>query len=265
MRALIVLGVLVGIPLAFGLALHDSPPITETYSDPKTAPVPSTEPHQLTQSTTTDRASPQEPQGRPAAPSAPKVDARPNVVIGCQSLDRYKRFADFDYWSSAPVPQELTDGFRSAECKLFSDVPEAAQPTAVHVEKTHLGYTCLRVANAPEEQCYWITTSELLFIGHGPQLSDEQFAQVLKLRAEINALIKEDEKRHKRLDELDYEGDGDNMKLRVLNAAQKREEQELIDLGEKTAKQEVELLKQEWGIVPLGVPREPWPGPGTGR
>jgi len=27
MRALIVLGVLVGIPLAFGLALHDSPPI----------------------------------------------------------------------------------------------------------------------------------------------------------------------------------------------------------------------------------------------
>jgi hypothetical protein len=85
------------------------------------------------------------------------------------------------------MPQELSDKFST--CMWLDDNAEEAAPNFFHVEKTDQGYSCIRKVYTG--QCYWTTASKLRYIGHGPQLTDEQFAEVLRLYAASDAFRKE--------------------------------------------------------------------------
>ena len=54
--------------------------------------------------------------------------------------------------------------------------------------------------------CYWIDGRKLQYIGHGPQLSDEQFAEVERLFAEQIKLDKIAKDYSERTDALIYDG-----------------------------------------------------------
>jgi hypothetical protein len=87
------------------------------------------------------------------------------MLLSCQSLDVYKRFADFDLsrngaflpWADHEMPQALKDIFST--CMWLDDNARLAKPNVFHVEKTDQGYSCVRKVYT--EQCYWTTASKL--------------------------------------------------------------------------------------------------------
>jgi hypothetical protein len=174
MRALIVLGVLVGIPLAFGLALHDSPPIIASI-DRSTNPTSPAAAQVTTASGPIVAGGKRDALWPPAPTTSATKDEEPDLLLACQSLDLYKRFADFDFsrngvvraWASGPMPQELSDNF--GLCTWLIDDPYP-QPNNYHVEKTDNGYTCILAPwrGAPDSvatTCFWTAASKLRYIG----------------------------------------------------------------------------------------------------
>jgi hypothetical protein len=183
-----------------------------------------------------------------------------NMLLSCQSLDVYKRFADFDLsrngaflpWADHEMPQALKDIFST--CMWLDDNARLAKPNVFHVEKTDQGYSCVRKVYT--EQCYWTTASKLQYIGHGPQLTDEQFAEVLRLDVAGDAAFEMAKEYGKRRDERGRaimnnghypSSAADTAKIRALV----RERDELQDLYSKTMDQVRELhRKAAFGIVP---------------
>jgi hypothetical protein len=107
-----ILGVLVGIPLAFGLALHDSPPIIASV-DRSTNPTSPAAAQVTTASGLAVAGEKRDALWPPAPTTSATKDEEPDLLLACQSLDLYKRFADFDFsrngvilpWASQKRPR----------------------------------------------------------------------------------------------------------------------------------------------------------------
>jgi hypothetical protein len=198
-----------------------------------------------------------------AANDARAQDGSPlgDTLLSCQSLDTYKRLSDFDFnrngvflpWADHEMPQALKDNFveiskGSSPCEWLNDDGFPTTSNTFHVEKVEQGYWCIRRRDA--QQCYWTTASKLKYVGRGPQLTDEQFAEVLRLYAVFDAFNRVSKEYWDRSDELIWE-DKDDGKLRVLNAAQKREASELEALAVQAYRRGDEMLKKSEKIVPL--------------
>jgi hypothetical protein len=144
----------------------------------------------------------------------------PPTLLSCQSIELYDRFAgDFQKALKA-------DSFgEGKDCTLLVDNPFT---NLAHVEKSEAGYLCVRMANEP--RCYWTDGSKLRNIGHGPQLSDEQFTEVERLLAEAGRLRKI--------------ANGYSERARQLDRSQQRQVDELNDLFGKATRQAGELQEQ---------------------
>jgi hypothetical protein len=164
-------------------------------------------------------------------------------VLSCQSIELYDRFAgDFDRLFTHPdgnlSSQEFQDNFGPGKkCELFVDV-SAPATKLYHVEKIEPGYLCVRKVNEP--QCRWTDASKLRYIGHGPQLSDAQFAQVEQLFAHADALHEVVKDYDKRWENIIFDGEF----LRRLDPDQRREADELDKLRIKAASQAYDLQQQ---------------------
>jgi hypothetical protein len=106
--------------------------------------------------------------------SSPSVAQEPPpLMVACESIELYNSVGgDFQNAIKAGIPKE--------RCQLIVDsTPPYTNLT--HIEKSEGDYLCVRAAyaNVPRwPHCYWTDGRKLRNIGHGPQLSDEQFAEV---------------------------------------------------------------------------------------
>jgi hypothetical protein len=185
-----------------------------------------------------------------AQPITPTMDYPDRPVLACKSLDFYKRFADFDL--NAKTIQDFYKRFWN-ELREISDncgefLYDGDDPNLYHVERTDLGYVCVQATYA--KRCRWTTASKLQHIGHGPQLTDKQYAEVRRLHAVSDAFRMVNKEYWKQVDEIIYINDKNSVR-RVLTTAQEREVAELGGLAEKADDQAIELEKKADKIVPL--------------
>jgi hypothetical protein len=121
-----------------------------------------------------------------------------------------------------------------------------------HVDDSAPGYICSRFPREP--QCYWVDLSKTLYIGHGPELSNEQFAQIEKLFADADTLKKMEDALYKAADDIVYD---EEHNLRPLNRLQRRRVDEInYDLSARAGHQKTALQSAAENIAhipPLGV------------
>jgi hypothetical protein len=167
-------------------------------------------------------------------------EPHPLMVVACESIELYDSVGgDFQKASKA--------GIGIDKCRLLLDPPPPYSNLA-RVEKSEGDYLCVREASSGSPRwphCYWIDGRKLRNIGHGPQLSEEQFAEVERLFAEQIKLRKIENDYWDRKDELIYDGD----KMRHLDSSQKRQVDEFEALALQTQRQWIELQHQIMKII----------------
>jgi hypothetical protein len=168
-------------------------------------------------------------------------DQHTSSMVACESIELYDSVGgDFEKANKA--------GFGGIDkCRIIIDsTPPYTNLT--HIEKSEGDYLCVRAAYANEPRwphCYWIDGRKLRNIGHGSQLSDEQFAEVERLFAEQIKLRKIENDYWDRADDLIYDGD----KYRHLDSSQKRQVDEFKALALQTQRQWIELQHQIMKII----------------
>jgi hypothetical protein len=168
----------------------------------------------------------------------------PPIPLACSSIELYDRFGgDFQKFVKAEVDGSLGEG----KCELLPD-PAPPYSNLTRVEKSEAGYLCVRATalNSPRwPHCYWTDGSKLRYIGHVPQLSEEQFAEVERLLAESSRLNKIAKGYTERADDLTYDGN----ERRHLDRSQQRQVDEFNDLYQETTRQSFELQHQAMKII----------------
>ena len=106
-------------------------------------------------------------------------------MLSCRSINLYRSLAEKP-WLSEEVQDNLGDG---KACDFLADFENDGIANIYHVDESESGYACVRKVLEP--QCYWTDASKLRYIGHGSQLSKQQFAEVEKLLAEAVSLSKQ--------------------------------------------------------------------------
>jgi hypothetical protein len=109
--------------------------------------------------------------------SSPSFAQEP-LKVACESIELYDSVGgDFQKAIKAVIGTD--------KCRIVFDIPPP-EANLVHVDKSEGGNLCVRQTTATDTHwphCYWIDGRKLRYIGHGPQLSDEQFAEVERLLA----------------------------------------------------------------------------------
>ena len=123
----------------------------------------------------------------------------------------------------------------------------ARQPALIcRAPRIVMGVVRAAYANVPRwPRCYWTGGRKLRNIGHGPQLSDEQFAEVERLLAEQIKLRKIAKDYSERADDLIYDGNN----RRHLDRSQQRQVDELEALRANADRQHGELQDQVMKII----------------
>ena len=195
-----------------------------------------------------------------ARSSAAPVNAPSQIqnVLFCQSIELYDHFVgDFDklFIHHTPVQEFLDNSGNGKNCEWGLEGDDGdLNKHLYHIEKIERGYICVRRVTEP--QCYWTDASKLRFIGHGPQLSDDQFAQVDKLFSEADRLNKLEKAYSERRDNIIWEDDGNH--LRRLDPRQQREADDLLHLDIEAIRQAHELQQQ---ALKIGSETTPAPSP----
>ena len=173
-------------------------------------------------------------------------------VLGCTSLDVYQRLAvtfdkrhPFSYEHGSALDTAMED----KTCNVLAD-SEVSNKWS-HVESAMSGYICSH--NPREPRCYWVDLSKTRYLGHGPGLSSEQFTEVEKLIADIDALRAIKNVLSKEIDAFNRDEKGN---IRQLDHLQRMKEIELNLLYQKVGRQEAALGNAAQKIV-----HEPTVGP----
>jgi hypothetical protein len=195
--------------------------------------------------------------GSPNVESTPKADRveQPNIVtstsigtgyppslLACRSIELYDRFSGEFFANGLLLPKlskEFQDNFSFRDgtgksCKIIVDDDPARLEylrNLYHVENTAPGYSCIR--GAKDTECWWTATDKLRYIGHGLQLTDEQFARVQAMLAEVDALDKKADDYFERSNDIGFDQTGHIRKN--LSERERREMYELQDLGTETS------------------------------
>ena len=184
-------------------------------------------------------------------PSTGADNARRNsLVLGCKSIELYKRFIqEWDGDEQSPLSQEFKENVGddlNKNCNHLIDHQTSDNTLAniYHVVGSAPGgFVCVRdVRGIP---CYWTEENRLLYIGKGPQLTDEQFAQVVILREKGHRLremaevyLKRENRLRDSLVDLDHE----------RAEAARREADELNALASEAIRQSWELVSQAFKV-----------------
>lgn len=105
-------------------------------------------------------------------------------VLACRLVGIYQRLAP-EYLKSKYPNSRIQDAVSKNDCVIIDDNDDWVKENRYRIQKTDVGYVCIQDAMPLEEtlpaECYWTSMTNLKFVGRGPQLSDEQFAQVIQL------------------------------------------------------------------------------------
>lgn len=185
----------------------------------------------------------------PTSKSVASSTAVLNPLLGCRSVELYQRFAaNFDTerrkdrpsWDPSIFTQEFTDN-----CTILDDTSISKFSSAIfyRIEKIDQGYACVR--NLSEPQCYWTDASKLRYIGNGPSLSDEQYAQIKKLDAEMTDLQKRIDAYNDRADNILYR----NGRARDFDDTEWQEAREFRRLAYQLSDKMKDLFDQKLKIL----------------
>jgi hypothetical protein len=100
-------------------------------------------------------------------------------VLACRSIEIFERLA-LDFTTKTLPPRWRAD------CFDINDRASLVEDNGYHVQKIQGEYVC--VQSTEHMDCHWTKASALVYLGQGPQLSDEQFAQATQLHLQSKNL-----------------------------------------------------------------------------